>query len=164
MEEHRTLSMTPGFIIGASVAGFFDGIMLHQILQWHHMICIEEHCVAKTVATMEQQNFYDGLFHAGMLVVLLIGLAVLTNAFSQGLMFSQRRFWGSLLLGAGVFNVVEGIVDHHILQIHHVRFGPGQPAWDIGFLIIGAAMAVGGWLLTRDLPAPPTATTSATSF
>jgi uncharacterized membrane protein len=53
------------------------------------------------------------------------------------------------LVGWGAFNVVEGIVDHHILQIHHVHAGPNQPWWDLGFLIWGAIMLVGGLLLTR---------------
>jgi uncharacterized membrane protein len=28
---------------------------------------------------------------------------------------------GIMAIGWGIFNIVEGIVDHHILQIHHVR-------------------------------------------
>ena len=148
--QNPILPITPGFITGASLAGFFDGIVLHQILQWHHMICIEEHCVAKTVATLERQSFTDGVFHAGMLGLLFVGLLLLLREASRGYALSQQRFWGSALLGAGIFNVVEGIVDHHILQIHHVRFGPGQTAWDVGFLIISALIAVTGWALTRS--------------
>ncbi|MBY0055075.1 DUF2243 domain-containing protein [Brevibacillus agri] len=29
-------------------------------------------------------------------------------------------FWGSFLLGGGTFNLVEGIINHHILQLHHL--------------------------------------------
>jgi hypothetical protein len=75
MNEGR-FPLAPGFITGAALAGFFDGIVLHQILQWHHMICIETECIVKTVETMKQQNVYDGLFHLAMWVVLLIGLAM----------------------------------------------------------------------------------------
>jgi uncharacterized membrane protein len=121
-------------LIGSTLAGFFDGIVLHQILQWHHMICVEAHCVAKTVDTLERQNFVDGLFHGAMLALLIAGLAMLVRETSHGYSFDPRRFWASALFGAGVFNVVEGIIDHHILQIHHVRFGPNQPASDYGFL------------------------------
>lgn len=46
-------------------------------------------------------------------------------------------------------SVVEGIIDHHILQIHHVRFGPSQPAWDISFLILGAILAVIGFSIAK---------------
>jgi uncharacterized membrane protein len=54
---------------------------------------------------------------------------------------------GGLLLGWGLFNVVEGLVDHHILQVHHVKPGANQLLWDIGFLLWGAVMAVAGAML-----------------
>jgi uncharacterized membrane protein len=140
----------PGFVIGIAVAGFFDGVVLHQILQWHHMICIESQCVAKTVASLERQTFTDGVFHAVMFVVLLAGLAILASAVAGGSRFLRKRFWGSLLLGAGVFNIIEGIVDHHILQIHHVRFGPMQTPLDVSFLVISALIGFIGWRWTRS--------------
>ena len=151
-ETRGTFPMAPGFLTGVAVTGFFDGIVLHQILQWHHMICIETHCAATTVATLKRQTFTDGLFHAVMWIVLLTGLALLSSAVSRGEPFTPRRFWGSLLFGAGVFNVVEGIVDHHILQIHHVRFGPTQTVMDVGFLIVSAIVGLIGWTMARDRP------------
>ena len=50
----------------------------------------------------------------------------------------------------GSFNLVEGVIDHHILQIHHVRSGPNELAWDITFLALGAVLLVGGWTLARS--------------
>jgi len=150
----RSLSLAPGFVVGVSLAGFFDGIFLHQILQWHHMICIEAHCAIKTVDTLQRQIFADGLFHAAIWVVLVTGLALLVRDAARGAIFSQQRFWGAVLFGGGVFNVVEGIVDHHILQIHHVRFGPTQAIWDVGFLVVSAGMAVAGFSLYRQADRP----------
>lgn len=148
--EQRPFPIAPGLLTGAALAGFFDGVVLHQVLQWHHMICIEEHCLDKTVATLQRQTFYDGLFHAAMLVVLLVGLALLVREASRGYAFPRRRFWGAALLGGGAFNVVEGVIDHHILQIHHVRFGPNRPAWDVGFLVLSAVLLiVGYWIMRR---------------
>jgi uncharacterized membrane protein len=40
---------------------------------------------------------------------------------------SAKLLVGGLSVGWGAFDVVEGMVDHHILQIHHVRAGPNQP-------------------------------------
>lgn len=145
--------LAPGFIIGAALAGFFDGSVLHQILQWHHMICIETHCVVKTVETMKQQAVYDGLFHLAMWVVLLIGLGMLSTRLRTQ-KFLAGRFWGAVVFGAGVFNVVEGIVDHHILGIHHVRFGPGQTTWDLSFLAFGAVLAFIGWSVAKRADGP----------
>ena len=138
-----------GTLLGIGMGGFVDGIVLHQILQWHHMICIEAHCAVSTVATLKRQTFTDGVFHAVMWLVLLTGLIRLSGAISRGAPFTRARFWGPLLFGAGVFNVVEGIVDHHILQIHHVRFGPTQTIMDITFLVVSAIIGVIGWRMAR---------------
>lgn len=143
MPQH-TLPLTPGLMIGAALAGFFDGIVLHQVLQWHHMICIEAHCAVKSVETLQRQNFTDGLFHAVMLLLLVAGLAVLIQVVGQGRRFSPSRFWGAALIGAGAFNVVEGLIDHHLLEIHHVRFGPDQVIWDGGFLGLSLLIGVAG--------------------
>ena len=59
---------------------------------------------------------------------------------------------GGLLAGWGGFNVAEGLVDHQLLGIHHVRPGPDELLYDIGFLILGAAMLVFGvWLLRHSV-------------
>lgn len=60
--------------------------------------------------------------------------------------------FGTLLLGFGLFNVIEGIVDHHILGIHHVNetVPPEQWIyWDLGFIGWGIAMLIIGWRLWR---------------
>jgi uncharacterized membrane protein len=64
------------------------------------------------------------------------------------------------LAGWGLFNLVEGLVDHHLLGIHHVRGGPYQLWWDLGFLAFGAALVAGGLLLRRG-SRPPDSTDTA---
>jgi uncharacterized membrane protein len=57
-----------------------------------------------------------------------------------------------VLVGFGIFNVVEGVIDHHLLGIHHVNetVPPQQWIyWDVGFLIWGAVMLLSGWALLR---------------
>ena len=61
---------------------------------------------------------------------------------------SSARCW----LGWGTFNLVEGVVDHQILGIHHVNETVPREQWiywDLGFLAWGAAMVVGGWYLLK---------------
>ena len=55
-----------------------------------------------------------------------------------------------MLVGWGLFNLVEGIIDHHILGIHHVRETGNQTVWDLGFLACGLLLVIGGWLLARS--------------
>jgi uncharacterized membrane protein len=58
-----------------------------------------------------------------------------------------------LLVGWGTFNVVEGLVDHHLLNLHHVRPGPDELLYDVAFLAWGALMVLAGWALVRTAAA-----------
>jgi uncharacterized membrane protein len=52
---------------------------------------------------------------------------------------------GWLLVGWGSFNLIEGVVDHEILRIHHVRDDVAHPLpWDLGFLAISAVLLAVG--------------------
>ena len=56
-----------------------------------------------------------------------------------------------LLAGWGAFNVVEGLIDHQLLGIHHVRDDLGGPlGWDLAFLAFGILLIAAGLALTRS--------------
>ena len=135
----------PGIVLGIGLGGFVDGILLHQILQWHHML------TSTDTDNVGINTVWDGLFHTFTWVMVLAGLAMLYSRIehSRGRVWSSRALWGWMLAGWGLFNVVEGLVDHHLLGIHHVRSGPHQLGWDLSFLALGAILVVGGWLLQR---------------
>jgi uncharacterized membrane protein len=59
-----------------------------------------------------------------------------------------------MLAGWGWFNLVEGLVDHHLLQLHHVRDLPEHvPAYDWAFLLVGGVgFIVLGMLLRNSRP------------
>jgi uncharacterized membrane protein len=135
-----------GIFLGLGLGGFFDGIVLHQILQWHHMISAIES--VDTVMGLEINTFGDGLFHLGTYILTVIGLVFLwKGVYQQHHQVRTTILIGGLLLGWGLFNLVEGLVDHHILQVHHVKPGPNQLLWDVGFLLWGAVMALAGAML-----------------
>lgn len=145
-----------GVLLGLGLGGFFDGIVLHQILQWHHMVSVNY--PPDTLANLELNTLADGLFHAVTWLLTVAGIFALWRArrkWPNGL--SSGTLMGGLLIGWGLFNLVEGVIDHHLLQVHHVRPGPNQLAWDLGFLAWGAVMLIGGWLWARSAPAirPP---------
>lgn len=142
------LLIAAGVLLGLGLGGFVDGIVLHQILQWHHMLSSIR--PATTVSEMELNMVWDGLFDATTWVMTVVGLVLLWRAGKRDdIPWSSKTFVGSILLGAGVFNLVEGLIDHQILGIHHVKPGPNELAWDIGFLALGALLAVAGWILLR---------------
>lgn len=149
----RTKLRTGGILMGIGFGGFVDGIVLHQILQWHHMLTDEGSYPATTVAGLEVNTLWDGLFHASTWVAAFAGLFLIWQVLrDSSAEWSTRSFVGLLLLGWGLFNLVEGIVDHHILGIHHVNQTVPESqwlAWDLGFLAFGAALVVSGAVLAR---------------
>jgi len=138
-----------GLLLGVGLGGFLDGIVLHQILQWHHMVCQTATCEARTVEEFKKQTFQDGLFHLGVWIVTLIGVILLFRAMRH----TERvphgsELAGSMLIGWGSFNIVEGVIDHHLLGIHHVLAGsPHQTLADYVFLGVSLLLVVGGSLL-----------------
>ncbi|WP_310741210.1 DUF2243 domain-containing protein [Microbispora sp. H10670] len=149
----------PGIVLGVGLGGFVDGILLHQILQWHHMLSGTDsdhigvrYYDPRTVSGLEMNTVWDGLFHTVCWLAVLIGLALLYSRVTRNRrrVWGSRVLWGWILAGWGLFNLVEGVVDHHLLAIHHVRGGPRQSWWDIGFLVLGALLVAGGYLLARS--------------
>ncbi|MFI9122978.1 DUF2243 domain-containing protein [Streptomyces bikiniensis] len=149
----------PGIVLGVGMGGFVDGILLHQMLQWHHMLSStnEDRIGVKyynphTVSGLEMNTLWDGIFHTVCWLAVLLGLAVLYARVTHNRLrvWTSRVLWGWMLVGWGLFNLVEGVLDHHILGIHHVYAGDGQVWWDIGFLVLGALLVAGGHLLQRS--------------
>ena len=125
-----------------------DGIVLHQILQWHHMLTSEGDHPASTVAGLETNTLWDGLFHAATWLAVAAGLWVLWRRVAGRAATGGRELLGWMLAGWGGFNLVEGVVDHQLLGLHHVRDDLGGPlGWDLGFLAFGASLLVVGWRL-----------------
>ena len=141
----------PAILMGIGFGGFVDGIVLHQILQWHHMLTAEGCCPSSTVLGLEDNTLADGLFHAGAWIALMAGTVLATRAWQRGeLAPPWRAHFGGLLIGWGGFNLVEGLIDHQLLGLHHVRDDLGAPlGWDLGFLAFGAALIVAGMALSR---------------
>ena len=146
--EQRHL-VTAGTVLGIGLGGFVDGILFHQILQIHGMFSAR---VPKdSVVNLEINMFWDGLFHT---------LTWLTTALGVWLLFrlaqrregrlSGRAFGGALALGWGLFHVVEGILDHHILNMHHVVERLGVSIYDAAFLAFGVVLLAVGGLAIRS--------------
>jgi uncharacterized membrane protein len=87
----------------------------------------------------------DGVFHLVCLVLVLAGVALLSRVGPS----PGRVLAGWMIAGWGVFNLVEGLVDHIVLGVHHVRHGPDRLAWDLGFLVLGALLLAAGVALAR---------------
>ena len=145
---HQGALISAGILLGTGLGGFVDGIVLHQILQWHNMLSSVRPPV--DLIAMKYNMVWDGLFHAFTWFMTVAGLARLWSAGKRpDVPWSTRTFVGSLSLGWGLFNFIEGLFDHQIMGIHHVHPGEAQLAWDLGFLALGLVQIAIGLALTR---------------
>jgi len=139
-------------VLGLGLGGFVDGIVLHQVLQWHHMLTSTQGHPPTTVAGLEANTLADGLFHVATWLLVAAGCWGLWRAWQEGRPApSRRELLGLVLAGWGIFNGVEGAVDHLLLGVHHVRDDLGGPlGWDLAFLALGALLVGGGLALARS--------------
>jgi uncharacterized membrane protein len=155
-------------VLGVGIGGSFDGIFLHQVFQAHHMLSNAgddrlrlDPYPTDTVDGLEVNTLWDGLFHMTTYTFVVAGLLWLWYRLQEqptGTRLSPRFLIGGVFAGWGVFNLVEGIVNHHLLAIHHVYDGDLRLLWDLLFLAAGAALlAVGLWLMKREVDARETA-------
>ena len=142
-EASRRTLIAAGTALGIGMGGFVDGVVFHQILQVHNMLSAVRPPV--TVVNIEINMFWDGVFHAFTWVMTAVGIALLWRATQRAHRpLPTRAFLGSLLLGWGLFNLVEGVIDHELLGIHHVVEGPDHLVYDLAFLGFGALLTALG--------------------
>jgi uncharacterized membrane protein len=146
--EQRGPLISAGLLLGTGLGGFVDGIVLHQILQWHNMLSSIRPPI--DLVTMKYNMVRDGLFHAFTWLMVVLGIWRLWLAARRPeVPWSAPVFIGALFMGWGLFNAIEGTIDHQILGIHHVHPGQGQLAWDLGFIAFGLIEIACGWAAVR---------------
>ncbi|MBK0404851.1 DUF2243 domain-containing protein [Adhaeribacter sp. BT258] len=147
---------TASLVLGIGLGGFIDGIVLHQILQWHEMV--SNRMPPVTLTTKSVNMFWDGIFHLFTLMVVFTGIILLWKLLHrENIDRSGKILAGGLLAGWGLFNIIEGIIDHHLLKLHNVKEVTAHPGfWNFGFLGISVLMLLMGyWLVNkkRQIPA-----------
>jgi uncharacterized membrane protein len=137
----RSPAVLPAFVTGFGLGAFIDGIVLHQLLQWHHLV--SAYTPTDDLAGLEHNTFWDGVFHVAAWWLVLGGLLWLWRRrdTTPGLPL------GMLLIGWGVFNVVDQLVFHMALGAHHIRMVDNYQVYDWGFTALGVGLAALGWLL-----------------
>jgi uncharacterized membrane protein len=147
----KSVPRAPGFVMGLGLGGLLDGVVLHQILQWHHMLTGTGDQPSDTVAGLEANTLADGFFHFATWLLISGAMILTVRAWQQGRLAPPWRMHiGALLAGWGAFNVVEGLIDHQILGVHHVRDDLGAPlGWDLAFIALGVILVAVGVALAR---------------
>lgn len=151
---HRTPSIVPSVVLGVGFGGFLDGIVMHQLLQWHHLISSQGCCPASTLSGLEENTLADGVFHAVTWAVAMAGSLLVVRAWRQGRLAPPwRAHAGGLLAGWGLFNLLDSL-NHFVFGLHHIRDDLGGPVgWDVGFLVFGLVLVLAGGALARQAAA-----------
>lgn len=137
----------PALVTGFGLGMFADGIVLHQLLQWHHLVV--ERLPDDDLAGLRDNVVWDGVFHTGAWVVVLAGLLWLSHRGDAARGLGLRRVSGLLLAGWGAFTLFDQVALHLLLRAHTVRTGGDLLLYEGGYTLLGLALLGGGLLLAH---------------
>ncbi|SIS46288.1 DUF2243 domain-containing protein [Salimicrobium flavidum] len=129
-----------GLLFGIGLAAFLDETIFHQLLRWHHFY---------DQSTTDVGLISDGFFHAFSWFATIGGLFLLADIQRRdGTDWS--RWWGGVLVGAGAFQLYDGIIQHKLMGLHQIRYVENVLPYDLVWNISAVIMIVGGvYLLKR---------------
>lgn len=131
-------------VFGFGFSGLVDVLVLHHVLQWHHLV--SGIYPMDTVAGLRTNLLADGLFSLGMLVIAGVGAGLLWRAErAASSPLAVRPLAGSAVIGLGVFDVFDVVVDHVLLGLHQPlsRGGQYNPHWlVVSLLLVGVGYYV----------------------
>ncbi|WP_053238769.1 DUF2243 domain-containing protein [Sandaracinus amylolyticus] len=127
-------------LVGIAAMAAVDEILFHQLLGWHHFYDGASDAVGLAS---------DGVLHAGELVALIAGFAWMIRLRGTGALIRDYALAG-FFVGAGAFQLFDGIIDHKVLRLHQIRYGvailPYDLAWNAFALLL---LAVGAGFLVK---------------
>jgi uncharacterized membrane protein len=130
-------NLLSGLLFGIGAIAFLDETLFHQLLHWHHFY---------DKSTTSAGLVSDGLFHAASWFATIAALFLLADL-RRNRAWNRRRWIGSALLGAGAFQLYDGIVQHKLMRLHQIRYHVDIVPYDAGWSILAALMMVGGIVL-----------------
>jgi len=131
-------------IIGMGLGALTEGIFLHQVMEGR-----ETADVKALMTVREMRWLWDVLFFLIILLVISTGVVLLWRLlFKPGINRSGYLLVGGGLLGWGTFNIVEGVINHHLAAFH--RLGGDLYMWSAGLLALSSVFLIGGYVLIRQ--------------
>jgi uncharacterized membrane protein len=148
--EFATRNVVSGALFGVGLVAFLDEALFHQLLHWHHFY---------DRSTPNAGLVSDGLFHAVSWFATIAGLFMLADI-RRNRAWQRGRWWGGALLGAGIFQLYDGIVQHKLLELHQIRYGVEITPYDVAWNVVALLLIVAGgnmlWRAGREPAlAPP---------
>ena len=130
-------NLLSGFLLGIGIVAFVDEAVFHQLLHWHHFYDRSTDGVALVS---------DGLFHALSFFATVAALFLFADL-RRWNAFWLRRWLGGVLVGAGAFQLYDGLVQHKLLRLHQIRYHVEIVPYDLVWNVIAAVILIGGVVL-----------------
>jgi len=128
-----------GVLVGIGMMAAVDEIVFHQLLAWHHFY---------DGSTTEIGLMADGLLHAVELIAIAAGFVMLWKLRQNGLL-KKGRVVAGLFLGAGGFQLFDGIANHKILRLHQIRYVDNVLPYDLAWNAAALVLLIVGILLIK---------------
>ncbi|WP_121742674.1 DUF2243 domain-containing protein [Natronorubrum halophilum] len=144
----RRRLLLAGGAIGFGFGAVIDTVLFHLIFQTHHLL--SGYYDPYSLDGLRTNVMFDGLFLLATLGITAAGLGLLwvtVNGTAER--FSTRYLVGWIVVGAGVFNVYDGIVDHYVLDLHNVVHG--TEAWNPPWIGVSLLLLALGWGILRTV-------------
>jgi uncharacterized membrane protein len=130
-------NLIAGALLGAGFVAFLDETVFHQLLHWHHFY---------DRSTSDVGLVSDGIFHAFSFFAAIGAMFLLADLYRRRAVW-WARWTAGFLLGAGVFQLYDGLVQHKVFALHEIRYGvellPYDIVWNgaaVVLIVVGAAL------------------------
>lgn len=132
--KHVTRNVWSGILFGIGFVAFIDEALFHQLLHWHHFY---------DKSTTAIGLISDGLFHAFSWFATIGGLFMFADLRRRNSV-QFKIWWGGFLLGSGIFQLYDGIIQHKLMKIHQIRYVDNVIYYDLAWNLLAAIMIVIG--------------------
>lgn len=133
-----------GVLFGLGFVAFIDEAVFHQLLHWHHFY---------DKSTTSIGLISDGIFHAFSWFATVVGLFMLADIRKRKV-WNIKRWVGAAILGAGLFQLYDGIIQHKLMRLHQIRYDVEVIYYDIVWNVIACCMIVVGLILLMQKKSP----------
>ncbi|MEE6452297.1 DUF2243 domain-containing protein [Gottfriedia acidiceleris] len=137
LENSANLNLWSGILFGLGLVAFIDEAVFHQLLHWHHFY---------DKSTTSLGLISDGLFHAFSWFATIGSLFLFANL-RRKKSLHIKRWIGGVLLGAGLFQLYDGTVQHKWLKLHQIRYNVDILPYDLTWNICATIMTLIGFIL-----------------
>lgn len=130
-------NLVSGLLFGVGLVAFVDEAVFHQILRWHHFY---------DRGTSDMGLVSDGFFHALSWAATIGALFLFADLRRRGI-FDPLAWWGGTLIGAGAFQLYDGLVQHKLFGLHEIRYVPDLIVYDVVWNVIAVSLLLVGLAL-----------------